>query len=345
MYFIQGWIFRRGSLISRTYMNQEKSLQLLNNDHRMLTADQFHQLSDIPPELEWLANIESEKTARAYRRDVSEFMNFVGIQSLNEVRQVTRAHVIAWRDNLKALQKADATVRRKLSALSSLFEFLCDNNAVSHNPVDGVKRPTSKSYEGKTPAISDEQARELLNAPSPNTLKGKRDRAILASLLYQGLRREELVSLKIKDYAARQGILHFHVVGKRKKERYIPVAPITQRLIAEYLEEAQHRDGLEGALFRPVRNNVDGNLNKPLHPESVLQDIVLKYAKQIGITIDTHGFCVHSLRATAATNALDHGADIAKVQQWLGHSNISTTRLYDKRGSKVEESPTFKVEY
>jgi integrase len=60
---------------------------------------------------------------------------------------------------------------------------------------------------------------------------------------------------------------------------------------------------------------------------------------------DEHGFCVHALRATAATNALAHNADIAKVQEWLGHANIATTRLYDRRQSRPEESPTFKVEY
>jgi site-specific recombinase XerD len=65
----------------------------------------------------------------------------------------------------------------------------------------------------------------------------------------------------------------------------------------------------------------------------------------VGISAKTYGFCVHSLRATAATNALENDADIARVQEWLGHSNIATTRLYDKRGKKIEESPTFHVRY
>ena len=67
-------------------------------------------------------------------------------------------------------------------------------------------------------------------------------------------------------------------------------------------------------------------------------------SRKIGIG-DTLGLGVHSLRATAATNALDHEADIAKVQEWLGHANIATTRLYDKRKSRPEDSPTFKVAY
>jgi integrase/recombinase XerD len=62
------------------------------------------------------------------------------------------------------------------------------------------------------------------------------------------------------------------------------------------------------------------------------------YSKALGFEIG-----VHSLRATAATNALDHQADIAKVQEWLGHASIATTRIYDHRKTRPEDSPTFKV--
>jgi site-specific recombinase XerD len=68
------------------------------------------------------------------------------------------------------------------------------------------------------------------------------------------------------------------------------------------------------------------------------------YAEKIGLSGIEH-LGVHALRATAATNALDHQADIAKVQEWLGHANISTTRLYDRHKHRPEDSPTFKVEY
>lgn len=71
--------------------------------------------------------------------------------------------------------------------------------------------------------------------------------------------------------------------------------------------------------------------------------IVLAYAADA--KIDVQGFGVHSLRATAATNALEHEADIAKVQEWLGHANIATTRIYDRRKSRPEDSPTFRVAY
>jgi site-specific recombinase XerD len=238
-----------------------------------------------------------------------------------------------------------STIRRKLAAVSSLYEYLCERNAVVHNPVKGVKRPKASSTEGQTPALSDEQARLLLNAPSAVTLKGKRDRAILATLLYHGLRREELCKLRVRDDQQREGVFHFRVHGKGDKIRYLPVGLIAQRLIRDYLDAAKHGEDLDGALFRPVKNNISKTLAKHLHPDSIYQDIMRHYGEQVGINADVHGFCVHALRATAATNALAHNADIVRVQGWLGHANIATTRVYDKRQSRPEESPTFKVEY
>jgi len=82
---------------------------------------------------------------------------------------------------------------------------------------------------------------------------------------------------------------------------------------------------------------------KALTGHAIYKNVVQKYARQLGI--EPRAICVHGLRATAATNALDHAADIAKVQEWLGHSSISTTRLYDRRKTKPEDSPTFKVSY
>ncbi len=145
---------------------------------RKLTQEQFQGLAAVPPEVEWFANIRNDHTRRAYKRDVQEFMEFVGIVKPEEFRIVTRAHVIAWRDLLEGKELAAATVRRKLAALSSLFNHLCNVNAVAHNPITGVERPKSISSEGATPAISDEQARRLLAAPDSDTLKGIRDRAI-----------------------------------------------------------------------------------------------------------------------------------------------------------------------
>ena len=142
------------------------------------------------------------------------------------------------------------------------------------------------------------------------------------------------------------GICASRASGKRSATfRSRPLAIVAQRLITVYLAAAQHGDDTDGPLFRPVKNNTTKILDKHLHPASVYKEIVRHYGEKVGINIDVHGFCVHALRATAATNALAHNADIAKVQEWLGHANIATTRLYDRRQSRPEESPTFKVEY
>ena len=175
--------------------------------------------------------------------------------------------------------------------------------------------------------------------------KGVRDRAILATLLYHGIRREELCGLRVKDMQSRQGVVHFRIKGKREKIRFVPVHPAAQRLIEEYLALAKHSGKPDGALFRPVKNNRTGTLDRHLDPGSIYRNVVIKYGRATGIDAQVNGLCVHSLRATAATNALSHESDIAKVQEWLGHANVSTTRLYDRRKSKPEDSPTFRVKY
>jgi integrase/recombinase XerD len=111
---------------------------------RTLTPAQYGDLADVPPELEWLANITNPKARRAYKIDVAGFSAFAGLNGPAEMRTLTRAHVIAWRKDLEAREPSPASIRRKLSALSSLFDYLCERNAVSGNPVDGVKRPMAK---------------------------------------------------------------------------------------------------------------------------------------------------------------------------------------------------------
>src|SRR5215469_4577834 len=239
-----------------------------------LTRVQFGQLAEVPAELEWLANITNSKTRRAYKIDVGEFSVFAGLRGPVEFRLVTRAHVIAWRKHLESRNLAASTIRRKLSAVSALFDYLCERNAVAGNPVDGVKRPAAHSNEGSTPALGDAPARKLLAAPREDTLKGVRDRAILATLLYHGICREDLCSLKIRDIQSRQGVMHFRVHGKRDKIRFIPVHAMAQRLIEEYLAMAGHGSDTAGPVFRPVANNRTGELQKPLDGITVLKNIV-----------------------------------------------------------------------
>ena len=314
--------------------------ETVSTGDRLLTAAAFQGLADVPPEMEWFANLGNKATRRAYQTALQDFMRFTGIKRPEEFRTVTRAHVIAWRDELARRVLSATTIRHRLSALASLFDYLCEKNAVTHNPVKGVKRPVPETTEGKTPALGDHQARKLLDAPAGDTLKAKRDRAILATLLYHALRRDELCKLRIKDYRQeRRGVPHLKVSGKGGKTRYLPLHPAASGLIAEYLEAAGHGSAEASPLFRPLHNSRDQTSDQAITPDGVYR-MVREYSKELGFEIGAH-----SLRAPAATNALDHQADIAKVQEWLGHANISTTRIYDHRKTRPEDSPTFKVSY
>lgn len=296
----------------------------------------------MPAAVEWLENITNARTRRVYQKHATEFARVLSLEHPAQFREVTRAHVIAYRKRLEAAGNAPATIRAKHSALSSLFDYLCEKNSIAHNPVKGVKRPKANNNEGKTPAISDVQARRLLSSPPSDTLKGKRDRAMLATFLYQMLRRQELCDLTVGDLHQRRGTTYLRVRGKGSRIRNIVAHPVVVERIHEYVGAAGHGQDTKAALFRPLRNNVTARLDKPIHPDSI-DEILRPYAASAGIDIES--FSAHSLRATGATNALEHDADIAKVQEDLGHANVSTTRLYDRRKSRPEDAAILRISY
>ncbi|MBI2746374.1 MAG: tyrosine-type recombinase/integrase [Burkholderiales bacterium] len=191
----------------------------------------------MPIETQWLANFASACTRRAYAADVRDFAAFSGLQTQTELLQVARSHVLAWRHHLQAQSLSPSTQRRKLAALSSLLEHLLDEQLIPTNPARGARRPRLESHEGKTPALSLEQAQALLEAPDANTLKGVRDRAILAVMLLGGLRRAEVVTLRVRDFdCQRAGVAHLRVMGKGGKTRFIAAAPLMRERVQHYLE-------------------------------------------------------------------------------------------------------------
>jgi site-specific recombinase XerD len=199
-------------------------------------ATRFAQLGLMTIETQWLANFASTCTRRAYAADVRDFAAFSGLQTPSELLQVARSHVLAWRHHLQAQGLSPSTQRRKLAALSSLLEHLVDEQLIPTNPARGVRRPRLESHEGRTPALSLEQAQALLEAPDANTLKGLRDRAILAVMLLGGLRRAEVVALRVRDFdCQRAGVSHLRVLGKGGKTRFIAAAPLMRERVQRYL--------------------------------------------------------------------------------------------------------------
>ena len=312
---------------------------------RLLDNPDYHTLKDVPPETDFIKELfnRSEKTSRAYAVDINDYKTFIGIGKPEDYRLVASKHVVDWILYLKKQKLTNETISRKVSAVSSLFKFYCERSALKDNPCKNIKRPKVESNVGKSDPISDKEARKLLDAPSSSTLQGLRDRAILVIFLFHGLRRSEVKDLKVNSIHQVHGVPHLRVKGKGSKTRDLALHPVTLERINAYLDKDKRKDFLESPLFCQLRKRKDdeGNL-QPLSTEMIYK-IVMNYANIVGIKIEN--FHPHSLRATFATNALNNHADLAKVQDYLGHAFIGTTKIYDKRIDTLADSPTFKINY
>jgi Phage integrase, N-terminal SAM-like domain len=135
--------------------------------NRLLTAAEFHRLADVPPEVEWFANISNPHTRRAYENAVKDFMHFAGFRRPEEFRAVTRAHIIGWRDDLVLRGLGGSTTRHRLASLASLFEYLCERNAVTHNPVKGVARRSGRQISSRQAGIAGDRQAPASGAVDP----------------------------------------------------------------------------------------------------------------------------------------------------------------------------------
>ena len=253
---------------------------------------------------------------------------------------MTRAHIIAWRDELARRGLGGSTIRHRLASLASLFEYLCDKNAVTHNPVKGVERPKTESGEGKTPAIADHQARKLLEAPQDdNNPQQARPRHSLHAAVSCAAARGTVQAQGQGFPPCAQRRAASQSVGQRRQDALSAAASWHQRPHQRIPRCRRPRRRRRRRAVPAASQQRTGRLDKAITPDGIYK-LVRAYSAQLGFEIGAH-----ALRATAATNALDHQADIAKVQEWLGHANIATTRIYDHRRTRAEDSPTFKVAY
>jgi integrase/recombinase XerD len=295
-------------------------------------------LQHVPEEDVWLAGQLSAHTRRAYKRDVSHFVATMDIGSAEELRQVNRAVVVAWLNRMKGENAKPRTIRRRLSALSSLFAHLVAHRAADLNPLRDIKRPRVNRRQGTTRAFSPKEARLILDAPDATTVRGLRDRAILSVGFQAGPRRAEIASLLVKDFHTDAGYKSLHFIRKGGEDLSLALNPQTAQRIAEYLAVAGHGDDREGPLFRPIGKNRHGQISRRhLHPEGI-DRILRKYATGLGMD---SGYSAHSMRATFITTALNNGASLEDVQRDVGHADPSTTKLYDRRGYNPEKSASF----
>ena len=239
-----------------------------------------------------------------------------------------------------------STIRRKLSALSSLFTHLVEHEVARINPVREIKRPELDRSEGKTLAFSRKEARKILDAPDGDTLLGMRDRAILSVGFQAGFRREEIAALQVDALHKNKGLDALWIKRKRKRNRQsVTINPQTAQRIRDYLETAGHADDRRGPLFRPVRNNGHkGSDNLRRHVDPVAVDRILKKYAKTALGVE-EGYSAHSMRTTFATTALENDADIEEVQYAMGHADISTTKLYDRRRHNPEKAAAYFANY
>lgn len=302
----------------------------------------IHFLCRKPAEWVWLDEQFSTHTRLAYKRDVNHFVRALGIRKLQELRLINRAAVVEWVKQMREAKARPRTIRRRLSALSSLFKYLVEEDLVETNPVREITRPKVKRREGATRAFSQKEARRLLDAPDSCTLRGLRDRAVLAVGLQVGARRAEIARLTVRDLGTNAGYPELRLIVKGDDVIGVTINPQTAQRINDYLAAAGHSDDLDGPLFRPLpRRRCDRRPRRAMHPCTV-DRILRRYARAIGLP---RGYSAHSMRATFVTTALENGANLEDVQHDVGHADPSTTKLYDRRGHNPERAASFFAVY
>jgi len=195
-----------------------------------------------------------------------------------------------------------------------------------------VKSP--KVEKNTTPGLSHDQACDLLNAPNLNTLSGLRDHAILYAFFYTAFRVSAMGTAKVGGLEQIDGQWHINVIEKRNKERKLELLDATPAVM-RWIDTAHLRDKLDWPLFPAIDRDRRRIIKRHLSRDTI-RKMIKRYGRKVGINVDgvitkdgkKRGVGVHSLRKTAATEAIRNGADIRDVQQWLGHSSIMTTQLY-----------------
>jgi integrase/recombinase XerD len=258
----------------------------------------------------------SARTVTAYMRDLARWVGFVVGLGVRDPGRVTPQQLREWVFSLKDAGLAATSIRRAQSAVRTYYRFLLAEGAIQTDPTDRLESPRVAR---KLPDfLSLEETTRLLEAPDPGKKLYWRDRAILEFLYASGVRVSELVELPLASVDLDEGVAS--IFGKGSKERLVPVGQPALRALGRYLRELRpglDRGGGEGRVFLNGRG-------RPLRREAVWT-LVKEATRRAGITKKVSP---HTLRHTFATHLVERGADLAAVQELLGHADISTTQIY-----------------
>jgi integrase/recombinase XerD len=263
----------------------------------------------------------SGNTIAAYRNDLSQLEIFVASKNGTGINwpHVSQDAILDYIMFLKTKTYAEATVARKVAAVKSFFAYLQAEGKLGSNPAETLASP--KVGRSLPKPLSVQEIDELLEQPLRRTSpEARRDRAMLELMYATGLRVTELVSLDVTDVYLEGTNPHVRLVGKGNRERQLPLFEQQAQEVSEYIKFSRPRlvgERQENALFVNRRG------------ERLTRQgfwLILKaYARDAGIA---GRVTPHTLRHSFATHMLRGGMDIHKVQELLGHANISTTQVY-----------------
>ncbi len=244
----------------------------------------------------------SPNTVEAYERDLRQFVGWLGGEQ--ELYKVTHSDARSWLLQLLAENNSSATVNRKMSALKSFYRYLMQQGEMQSNPLKSLTLPKK---EKRLPTFLKEKETRALFADVkyPDTFEGLRDELILNLFYATGMRVSELAALKTTAIDEHRKLIK--VLGKRDKERFIPLLPFFRN----------QEVGENEYVFVNTKNQ---QLNR-----GQIYYIVKKYLSQVSSAVKCSP---HVLRHTFATQLLNGGADINALKELLGHSSLAATQVY-----------------
>ncbi|HIT93233.1 MAG TPA: tyrosine recombinase XerD [Candidatus Stercorousia faecigallinarum] len=249
----------------------------------------------------------AENTLEAYRRDLSDFLNFCGNIEINSIQ---RAKINSYVRNLHEKQFSATSIMRKIASLRGFFKWTCVNEITCTNPALTLEQP--KVPQKLPKVLTVEEINNLLNQDLSKLHR------VITELLYGcGLRVSELVNLKITDYDLKSKFLE--CTGKGSKDRIVPLGKKAIQAIKNFLPE---RDYLLKKFNLQTKYLLINDKGKRVTRQEVYT-FIHEQGKKLHKSISPH-----TLRHSFATHLLENGADLRVVQELLGHSNVSTTQLY-----------------
>jgi integrase/recombinase XerD len=270
---------------------------------------------------DFVHNKRSPQTRRSYRLILREFLGFTGKHPAEE----HQGDVIGYRRHLEMLNRSPSTIVQHLACISGYYDLCARRGLTRDNPATGVERPHVEAYTGAT-WLNGEQARLFLAQPDRSAVKGKRDYAILVTIIVTGMRRAELCSLKRQHISHRAGQTCLSYIGKGGVGVVRSITARCWDAIQDYLIASGRHLTDDSPVFTALTStDRAGQTESPLSPEAVRQ-IVAGYArKAFG---DAVRVSPHTLRHTAATLLRQSGRALEEVQGFLRHRRIETTRQY-----------------